>query len=309
MHTSDTVLMPRFILSRAAAAGIDPNRLAREAGMPTWLLTDSNARTPSEYYPRLWELLEREVGDPNTTLRVVGTYRVGELGLFDYLISTADTLGEGLAVVGPYVGAVSTNFRMDAGEETETEATFDLHMINAEGRGRELAVQSSLGILVSRIRQVTGRPVHPVRMAFQQRAPQQHSAFIEHFGTTRLDFGAPVNSMTYRLTDFELPQVTADPMLAAVLRRYAASAPPPPPHATEWPDRVAGELWQELRRGEPSLDQVARRLFTSPRTLQRRLADSGTTWRLEVDRARKRQSETLDSTGDPVGRHGDAGDE
>lgn len=268
--------------------------------MPTWLLADSSTRVPSDYYPRLWELLEREVGEEDTTLRVVGGYRVGELGLFDYLISTADTLGEGLAVVGPYVGAVSTNFRMDPDpdQESETEATFNLYMINAEGRGRDLSVQSSLGILVSRIRQVTGRPIDPVRVAFQQRAPRKHDAFREHFGTSALDFGSPVNSMTYRLADFELPQVTADPMLAAVLRRYAATMPPPPPRATEWPDRVAGALGNVLNETEPALDQVARKLFTSPRTLQRRLAESGTTWRLEVDRARKRPVEQLTATGD-----------
>ncbi|MFI6869036.1 AraC family transcriptional regulator ligand-binding domain-containing protein [Nocardia sp. NPDC050406] len=293
MHTSDTVLMPRFILSRAAAAGIDPARLAREAGMPGWLLADNTARVPSHYYPRLWELLEHAVGEPDTTLRAVGEYKVGDLGLFDYLISTADTLGEGLGVVGPYVGAVSTNFRMDPGEQTETEATFDLYMVNAEGHGRDLSVQSSLGILVSRIRQVTGQPIHPVRMTFQQRAPRRTEAFRAHFGSARLDFGAPVNSMTYRIADFELPQVTADPMLAAVLRRHAASMPPPPPRATEWPDRVAAVLERMLRDGEPALDAVARRLFASPRTLQRRLAESGTTWRLEVERARKRHIEQL----------------
>ncbi|GAB4588083.1 AraC family transcriptional regulator ligand-binding domain-containing protein [Nocardia sp. IFM 10818] len=291
MRTSDTVLMPRLILSRAAAAGIDPTRLAREAGMPSWLLADKKARVPSDYYPKLWELLEHATGDPNSTLRVVGGYRVGELGLFDYLISTADTLGEGLEVVGPYVGSVSSNFRMDPGEQTETESTFNLYMINAEGRGRELSIQSSLGILVSRIRQMTGRPVDPVRVAFTQRAPAKHDAFTEHFGTATIDFGAPVDSMTYRLADFELPHVTADPMLAAVLRRYAAAMPPPPPRATEWPDRVAGVLEQIIDDGEPALDQVARRLFTSSRTLQRRLAESGTSWKLEVERARKRHLE------------------
>ncbi|MFC9997217.1 AraC family transcriptional regulator ligand-binding domain-containing protein [Nocardia sp. NPDC127526] len=283
--------MPRLILSRAAAAGIDPNRLAREAGMPSWLLADKTARVPSDYYPKLWELLEHTTGDPNSTLRVVGGYRVGELGLFDYLISTADTLGEGLEVVGPYVGSVSSNFRMDPGEQTETESTFNLYMINAEGRGRDLSIQSSLGILVSRIRQMTGRPIDPVRVAFAQRAPARHDAFTEHFGTATLDFGAPVDSMTYRLADFELPHVTADPMLAAVLRRYAAAMPPPPPRATEWPDRVAGVLEQLIDDAEPALDQVARRLFTSSRTLQRRLAESGTSWKLEVERARKRHLE------------------
>ncbi len=182
---------------------------------------------------------------------------------------------------------------MDPGEQTETESTFNLYMINAEGRGRELSIQSSLGILVSRIRQMTGRPIDPVRVAFAQQAPPKHDAFTEHFGTATLDFSAPVNSMTYRLADFELRHVTADPMLAAVLRRYAAAMPPPPPRATEWPDRVAAVLGQLIDDGEPSLDQVARRLFTSARTLQGRLAESGTAWKLEVERARKRHLEEL----------------
>ncbi|MEC3916272.1 AraC family transcriptional regulator ligand-binding domain-containing protein [Nocardia sp. CDC160] len=295
MHTSDTVSLPRFVLRHAAGTGIDPHRLAHAAGLPDWVAAEGSARVDSGIYPRLWELLAHETGDPDTTFRVLGEYRLGEFGLFDYLISTADTLHEGLTVINPYIGAVSTNFRFEAGVRTETESTFDLHMINAEGLGRDLSVQSGLGLVVSRVRQMTGRAVDPVRMTFQQRAPRSHDAFREFFGTTDLEFEADRNSVTYRVTDLELPHITADPMLAAVLRRHAATLPPPPPRATEWPDRVADALAQVLTESDPLLDEVARRLFTSPRTLQRRLHESGTTWRLEVDRARKRHVELLDS--------------
>lgn len=305
MQTSDTVLMPRFILTRAAAAGVDPQRLARAAGLPGWQVSDGDSRVSSELFPRLWELFEHETGDPGTTLRTIGGYRVGEFGLVDYLVSSADTLGEGLAVAGPYVGTASTNYRFEAAESTETEANFELFMINGAGRGRDLAVQAVIGVLVSRIRQMTGRPIDPVRVAFRERAPRDRTAFTDAFGSARVDFGAPIDTVTFRTADFDLRQVTGDRMLAAVLRRHAATMPPPPPRATEWPDRIAGVLAQTLTAAEPSLDQVARRLFTSPRTLQRRLHESGTTWTLEVDRARKLRAEQPDSGAAALDRIGE----
>ncbi|MVU81373.1 AraC family transcriptional regulator [Nocardia sp. ET3-3] len=296
MHTSDSVLLPRFVLARAAAAGLDPTRLARAAGIPGWLLADGDARVSSDYFPRLWELLEHELDDPDTTLRATGSYRLGEFGLIDYLISTADTVGGGFGVLSPYVGSVSTNYRIELGEQTETESTFDIYLVNAEGRARDLAVQMALVTLVSRMRQLTGQSMDPVRIGLRERAPRRLDAFTDQFGTARLDFGVPIDRITYRTVDFDRPQITADPLLAAVLRRHAATMPPPPPRTTEWPDRVASVLAEVLDSSEALLDQVARRLYTSPRTLQRRLAESGTTWRLEVDRARKRHVEQLDSS-------------
>ncbi|WP_196054557.1 AraC family transcriptional regulator ligand-binding domain-containing protein [Nocardia aurantiaca] len=294
MHTSDSVLLPRFVLSRAAAAGLDPTRLARAAGVPDWLLTDGDARVPSDYFPRLWELFEHELDDPAATLRATGSYRLGEFGLIDYLISTADTVGAGLGVLAPHLGSVSTNFRIEPDAQTETESTFAVYTVNNEGRGRDLSVQMALASLVSRMRQTTGRPMDPVHVQLRERAPRRLDAFTDQFGTARLDFGAPVDRITYRTADLDLPQITADPLLAAVLRRHAAAMPPPPPRATEWPDRVAAVLAEVLDGTDALLDQVARRLYTSPRTLQRRLAESGTTWRLEVDRARKRHLEYLE---------------
>ncbi|GAB0101660.1 hypothetical protein JMUB6875_06240 [Nocardia sp. JMUB6875] len=48
-----------------------------------------------------------------------------------------------------------------------------------------------------------------------------------------------------------------------------------------------------LADGDLTLDAVARRLLVSRRSLQRRLADHGTTWRYEVDLLRSERAETL----------------
>jgi AraC-like DNA-binding protein len=96
--------------------------------------------------------------------------------------------------------------------------------------------------------------------------------------------------MTLRAADLELPLRTADPALAAIMERHAASLPRIQPRPTGWPDRVQQALADAALAEDPlSLTSVARRLATSPRTLQRRLAEAGSTWRRELDRARQAQ--------------------
>ncbi|WP_280476820.1 helix-turn-helix domain-containing protein [Nocardia farcinica] len=58
-------------------------------------------------------------------------------------------------------------------------------------------------------------------------------------------------------------------------------------------DAFRAALDAALDDGEPALPAVARRLATSPRTLQRRLAAHGTTWRQELDLARHERARVL----------------
>jgi AraC-like DNA-binding protein len=76
----------------------------------------------------------------------------------------------------------------------------------------------------------------------------------------------------------------ADPWLAGVLRRYAASFPAPRPGS--FPQTLRVTIAGMIDQGSPSLREVASQLAISSRTLQRRLAEHGTTWRAELDAAR-----------------------
>jgi AraC-like DNA-binding protein len=51
-------------------------------------------------------------------------------------------------------------------------------------------------------------------------------------------------------------------------------------------DRIREIIAEELVRGEPSLERVAKRMATSGRTLRRRLEENGTTFRALLDAAR-----------------------
>ncbi|MEV5838686.1 AraC family transcriptional regulator [Nocardia sp. NPDC052112] len=283
---TDQVLLHRFVISQLMDAGLDRDRLIRDTGLPEWTMVGADVHLPSHTFSRLWELGEHGLGDPNVALHVASRYKLSSLGLYDYLFSTAPTLGAGLATCGPYVAAVTTNHRFDLVVENEHEVTLYLDMIDGEGRGRDLTQLWGLTAVLSRARRVVREPLIPLRVTLRQQAPAEIDTFVEVFGTTAIEFDAPVDAMTFRAADMELPLTTSDPVLAAVLQPLADALPPPPPLATAWPDRVATVLAEALAEGTVSLDRVARRLATSPRTLQRRLMEAGTTWRMELERAR-----------------------
>ncbi|MFG1790989.1 AraC family transcriptional regulator ligand-binding domain-containing protein [Nocardia sp. NPDC049149] len=298
---TDQVLLHRFVISQLTAAGLDRERLIRETGLPEWTMAGDDVHLPSQTFSRLWELGEHALGDPNVSLNVARRYQLPSLGLYDYLFSTAPTLGAGLATCGPYVTAVTTNHRFDLVAENEGEVTLYLDMIKGEGRGRDLTQLWGLAAVLSRARRVVREPVAPLRVSLRQQAPTTTGAFVEVFGTTAIEFGAPVDAMVFRASDMELPLTTSDPVLAAVLRPLAEALPPPPPLSSAWPSRVAAALAEALETGDVSLDRVARRLATSPRTLQRRLMEAGTTWRQELDRARTARLDKV-TAGGPVSR-------
>jgi AraC-like DNA-binding protein len=60
-----------------------------------------------------------------------------------------------------------------------------------------------------------------------------------------------------------------------------------------WADSVSERVLENLDRPDLSLRGVSRMLAVSPRTLQRRLADEGTSWRAILDAARRERATAL----------------
>ncbi|MGW0251708.1 AraC family transcriptional regulator ligand-binding domain-containing protein [Nocardia goodfellowii] len=282
---TDQTLLHRFAIAQLTAAGIDRNRLIRECGIPEWTLTGDGVHLPSETFWRVWEIGARWLDDPDVALRVASRYQPKALRLYDYLFISAPTVGAGLATCGPYIAAVTTNHRFDL-FDTGSGPTLRVDMVDGAGRARDQTHQWGLAAVLSRARRVVDAPLIPAKVSLRQRAPRRLDVYREVFGDTTFDFDADLDAMTFRESDMRLPLTTADPDLAEVLRPLAAALPPPPPLTSAWPERVAVAIGEVLGEGEVSLEQVARRLATSPRTLQRRLAEAGTTWRRELDRAR-----------------------
>lgn len=228
----ESVKMVRFLARALEAGGVDSRQLTSDAQIPDWLLGGDEVMVSPYFAMRMWELAEHAFGDPQLPLTVVAHLKPGELDLYDYLFTTAPTLRDGFDLSSRYLGLLTTNARLEVVAETDREVTYSYRYLDADGRGAELALQFSAAVFCARARAGTGQPVAPIRAAFTQPAPRSQRTFTETFGTSRVDFGAPVTTFTFRSRDLNLPMPGADPALARILTRYADTLSPPP--STTW---------------------------------------------------------------------------
>lgn len=288
----------RLVAGIAGAGGVNARELAVKAGVPGWALGDAAGMVCAGGVARLWELTEEVLGDPVVGLRVAARCQGGELGLFDYLVKTAGTLRDALDAFGRYLPLVTTGGQLHVLARMRQETTYCCSYLGAEGRGRELAVQFWAGLVCGRARDGTGKTVTPAHAGFAQDTPRCLRTFTGMLGTSRLDFGAPATTITFRDSDLDLPMRSADPALAAILRRFAAALPQPT--APAWHQHFRQQLDEAIRQGTPTLEALARHMLLSPRTVQRRLAEHGTTWRAELDAARRDRAQTARQAGAPT---------
>ena len=286
-----------MVLSAAVARGADSQVLVREARLPDWALSAGYGMISSQYAIRLWEIAEWALVDPHVALAIAGQHQRGDLSLHDYLFATAATLRDGLDANGEFLHLVTNNSRWQVMTETDRDVTYSYEHFERAHRGIELGAQFGLALFCTRARQATGMPVVPVQVGFAQRAPRSHLAVVEAFGTRRVDFDQPVNTLTFRKADLNMPLRGSDPVLAGILRQYAATLGTQAP--LTWYRQFQALLADSLT-DVPTLDSMARRMVMSPRSLQRHLAEHGTSWRAELEQARRRQAEQSRSRSQPT---------
>jgi AraC-like DNA-binding protein len=287
-RVQDSVVLARFLLNAAGTGGADARQLAREAKIPGWALAADVATVPSRSLMRLWELFEHAMEDPDLPMTMAGRHQAGGLDIFDYMFTTAPTVGDGFRATGNYMHLLTSNVRMQVEEETGRDTTYSYRHIEPGDRAEELTNQFAMAVFCARATMAAGRRIVPARLAFAFPAPRSHRALVETLGTRRIDFDAPFTTITFSTADLDLPLRTADPALAGILRRYIATLPPPP--VATWQEHFRRLLAETMDHGSPSLDTLARRLAVSRRTLQRQLAEHGTSWRAELESARRRRA-------------------
>lgn len=228
---------------------------------------------------------------------VADTAALGSLPAWDYLIVNGTTLTDALTHSAPYHQVVTASEKELAVHTRGDDLAVRYHTGEGDPRTAAAVHEYVLAYYLRRAREATRTDLTPRRVAFSHPAPADRSALARAFGTAALEFDAGVNELVFRAEDAHAPLPSGDPRLAELLRGHAGmllSAAHPLPG---WLDLFRTALDAELDHGAPALGAVAGRLASSPRTLQRRLGEHGTTWRAEVDRARHARARRLLSSG------------
>ena len=130
----------------------------------------------------------------------------------------------------------------------------------------------------------TGTRLAPLRVEFLQTRP--HIKTIErHFGCPVV-CGAPHNALVFRAADAQRPFVTRNAELLGMLAPQFEEELKRENGDENFLERVRVVIQQKLTGQRPTIEDIADALHVSPRTLQRRLQDEGSSFQRVLEEAR-----------------------
>lgn len=154
-------------------------------------------------------------------------------------------------------------------------------------------IDAFFAILCWLTRQLTSNRAAPSRVALRRPRPPVPDTYRELLGDVR--FGADHDRCTFDAKSLGVPIERADPAILSALEPYAERRVAEQGQAFTAPvaELVAGRLGDL-----PTLASVCRALALSPRALQLRLAEEGTTYSAIVDRVQRERALALLATSD-----------
>jgi len=261
-------------------------RLAREEGVALALpAAHVSARLPTDLFDRACAELAAKAPDPAFGLRAAELWHPSDFAALGYAWFASLTLRTALLRLA--------RFRRLLGDRgvlaLDDGAGEGLWISYAHGRGDPLldrvGSELILSVVLSLCRRNYGEALVPARVQLAFAEPPARTPYDAFFGRP-VEFGAPRNALLipHDVADRELP--TANREVAAtldeLLTRQLAGL-----DQSDFVARSKAVLLETLPDGMPEAADIARRLFVSERTLQRRLAQRQTSFHALVDETRR----------------------
>jgi AraC-like DNA-binding protein len=287
--TNRSQLVP-LVVQYLRERDIDTSGLIAKFGMIE-AEVEKDVTVPLERMHAFFDAAERLAGDPFLGVHVALFRQIGAHGLLEYCWRNAATVGDAMQFAADHFSFYGHNGHLEFKVDGDT-ASFLRKVPHPLGSGR-LANEFFVVSVLLQMRESSGHAFLPTRAYFNHPQPPQVGELVRAVGTPRIEFDRSASGFDFPAELAELPMQKADPNLFVVLRDYlkhlmAPATPPSPPSPS---DDLIVQLREAIRKrlphGEPTLSMLAAACKTSTRTLQRRLAISGTTLKRMIDSVRE----------------------
>jgi AraC-like DNA-binding protein len=286
-------------LETARELGVPAERLASALGWPADRLAPGFEDLPVRDYLALLEAAATLAGDPLFGLRVGEHARLSTYPIYGLVVCACTTLREAVAQTRRYEGLAHDLGRSRL-EERDGVATYAwdspwlAHSPPAQARHLCDSVMAGILVFASWLAQER-LPVREIGFPYAPPAPEVQAAHRLLFGAPVV-YGVPSAYGRFDAALLDRPVPNTDPTMFPVLQRRAEELMAARRRATTQPRVVAdvrARIAQALASDRARLDDIADGLAMSPRTLQRKLAEAGTSWQAVHDAVRQELAEAL----------------
>ncbi len=209
---------------------------------------------------------------------------VQEIGLIGYVMSHSETLGDAYRQLARYSTVLSENMKFFI---ADGPTTFEIRSVPSP-RFDSLChpVDARLATIVGFGRELTGRDIVPLEVRFPYSRPESTTEH-ERFFRCPLTFDSDAAAIVFRHQDTLDATLKPDRTLVGYLAHLADHTLEALDVPETFLDRARQAIWEDMTRGQPSLQRVAVLLRVSTRTLQRRLREEGTSFGALLEDIRK----------------------
>ena len=269
----------RVMLRAFDRLAFDVDAMLAAASLTDEALSEHEGAVSVDACERLFAEAARQRALPNLPLRLACEVPMGAFPLLDYLALSSATVGEGLSRLSRYLSLASDAVAFDI--EDGPDATRIVYT-----KGSAFGVQFSAALTLRHLRNETEGRLAAEYVTFQQTPddPDEYARCV----------GCPVrmagwSGFVLSAAAWRLPMRRGDPVLCQVLEAQASSLAHRQPRPGGGAARdVRRALAGRLAHGDATLAAVAKDLATTPRTLQRRLADDGWSYQELMEDTRRR---------------------
>lgn len=273
------------VLAAALQAGLSAREALAAVDLCPEDVRDPEGWVSQDAWAGLWEHVVHETGDPLIGLRAASDLDPGYFGVIDYAARSCANVGEAVPLAARYFRLANTWGRLEL-TRLDDGLRVSRHVVGDEAmRLPRQAAEFALATML-RVFRLAARPFPLSEVRFRYPRPPDEAPYLAHFGCP-VRFGCPEDAIDLPAAALAVPMRAPDPRLRAIVESHAANllADLEGPEATTT-DLVRHHLARRLSHGAPTLDELARALGQSGRTLQRRLAEEGQTWRGVLDALR-----------------------
>lgn len=273
--------------------------LLRRHGISRSLLDDPYGAVPMGAYLAFFDDAAVQMRDPALGARLGLEIRAGDVGPVGILLSLSSSIATGLHRFARYTSALQ-HMTEASFVETADAHVFSYRIATDKAWPREQDAEFSMVSLMQILRSGFGSRIPPLGVQFEHPAPADTSVLEKCFRCP-LQFGQAANRI---LIDPEFSKqgvrVEDEPLITA-LERHIAELIGLIPEADTVTQQIEALVSATLGRAPVTLVALAARMGESPRTLQRKLSQEGTSLRQIVTDRRRATADRLLALGTRVG--------
>lgn len=278
----------RFRLSSRIAArlkeqGVSPSEVLRVATLPPDLLDQSRILVTTEELFAFWRAVGAASHDPAIGLKLGLENNLEKYDPVSVAALCSRTLGDALRLVARYKQITCPEEILVDSSDHECSVQFRWLLAQNESEPDTL-VDHCFAWILALARRGTEAQITPLRVELIQRRTNM-KVLEEYFGCPVL-CGAARNALVFRGRDTERPFLTHNAELLAMIAPQLDEELNQQMSQKSFPEQVRSIIQRKLAGQRPTVQQVARDLHMSSRTLQRRLQEHGFSFQQVLEKAR-----------------------